>query len=122
MSVFANLSKRIYEDSIVLQRQTVDACLHETSKRKKLIRKDQDKCLTKVCEKIMNYVNGPLYAQTGDEHSLRDTPKPKEDQEKWGLNRKVNKLKRLCSYLKELIQILEPSAKSRKILTKVRKK
>ena len=114
--------KRNYEDNIALQRETVDACLHEISKRKKLTRKDQDKCLTKVCEKIMNGVSGPLYAQTGDEDSLRDTNKPKEDQEKCGLNRKVKKLKRLWSYLKESSQILEPSAKSRKISRKVRKK
>ena len=114
--------KRNNEDNIALQRETVDACLHEISKRKKLTRKDQDKFLTKVCEKIMNGVSGPLYAQTGDEDSLRDTNKPKEDQEKCGLNRKVKKLKRLWSYLKESSQILEPSTKSRKISRKVRKK
>ena len=52
---------------------------------------------------------------------LKYTNKPKEDQEKWGLNKKVKKLKRSWSYLKESSQILEPSAKSRKISPKVRK-
>ena len=70
----------------------------------------------------MNGVIGPLYGhQTDDEDSLSDTNKPKEDQEKWGPNKKVKKLKRSWSYLKESSQILEPSAKSRKILPKVRK-
>ena len=75
--------KRNYENIIALQRETVDACLHEISKRKKPARKKQDKCLIKVCEKIMNGVIGPLYGhQTDDEDSLSDTNKPKEDQEK----------------------------------------
>ena len=52
---------------------------------------------------------------------LKYTNKPKEDQEKWGLNKKVKKLKRSWPYLKESSQILEPSAKSRKISPKVRK-
>ena len=59
--------------------------------------------------------------KTDDEDSLSDTNKPKEDQQKWGLNKKVKKLKRSWSYLKESSQILEPSAKSREILPKVRK-
>ena len=91
--------KRNYEDNIALQRETVDACLQEISKRKKLARKKQDKCLIKVCEKIMNGVKGPLYGhQTDDEDSLSDTNKPKEDQGKWGLNRKVKKLKSQIKY------------------------
>ena len=53
---------------------------------------------------------------------LSDTNKPNEDEEKWALNRKVKKLKRSWSYLKESSQILEPSSKSRKILPKVKKK
>ena len=70
----------------------------------------------------MNGVIGPLYGhQTDDEDSLSDTNKPKEDHKKWGLNKKVKKLKRSWSYLKESSQILEPSAKSRKISPKVRK-
>ena len=114
--------KRNYEDNIALRRETVDACLQKISKRKKLARKKQDKCLIKVCEKIMNGVKGPLYGhQTDDEDSLSDTNKPKEDQEKWGLNRKVKTLKRSWSYLKESCQILEPSSKSGKISPKVRK-
>ena len=69
----------------------------------------------------MNGVKGPLYGhRTDDEDSLSDTNKPKEDQEKWGLNKKVKKLKRSWS-LKESSQILEQSAKSRKIPPKVRK-
>ena len=100
----------------------MDACLHEISKRKKWARKKQDKCLIKVCEKIMNGVKGSLYGhQTDDEDSLSDTNKPKEDQEKWGPNKKVKKLKRSWSYLKESSQILEPSPKSRKILPKAGK-
>ena len=75
--------KRNYEDNIALQRQTVNACLHEISKRKKLARKKQDKYLIKVCEKIINVVKGPLYGhQTDDEDSLSVTNKSKEDQEK----------------------------------------
>ena len=52
---------------------------------------------------------------------LSDKNKPNEDEEKWALNRKVKKLKRSWSYLKESSQILEPSSKSRKILPKVKK-
>ena len=38
---------------------------------KKSARKTQDKCLIKVCEKIMNGVKGPLYShQTDDEDCL----------------------------------------------------
>ena len=67
----------------------MDAYLHQISKRKKSARKKQDKCLIKVCEKTMNGVKVPLQGhQTDDENSLRDTNKPKEDQEKSGLNRK----------------------------------
>ena len=57
----------------------MDACLNEISKRKKLARKKQDKCLIKVCEKIINGVKGPLYGhQSDDEDSLSDTNKPKK--------------------------------------------
>ena len=70
----------------------------------------------------MNGVKGPLYGhQTDDEDSLSDTNKPKEDEEKQGLNKKIKKLKRSWSYLKESSQIIEPSTKSRKISPKVRK-
>ena len=70
----------------------------------------------------MNRVKGPLYGhQKDDEDSLSNTNKPKEDQEKWGLNRKEKKVKRSCSYLKESSQRLEPSAKSTNISPKVRK-
>ena len=48
----------------------------------------------------MNGVKGPLYGhQTDDKDSLSDTNKPKEDQGKWGLNRKVKKLKSQVKYL-----------------------
>ena len=57
----------------------MDACLHEISKRKNSARKKQDKCLTKVCEKIMTDVKGLLHGKTGDEDSLSGTNKPKED-------------------------------------------
>ena len=42
----------------------------------------------------MNGVKGLLYGhQTDDDDDgLSDTNKPKEDQEKWGLNRKIKKL------------------------------
>ena len=84
--------------------------------------KIQDKCLIKICEKIMNGFKGPFYGhQTDNGDSLSDTNKPKEDQEKWSLNRKDKTLKRSWFYRKESSQILEPSAKSKKILPKVRK-
>ena len=41
-----------YEDNIAL---------HRISKRKKSARKKQDKCLIKVCEKIMNDVRGLMF-------------------------------------------------------------
>ena len=84
--------------------------------------KIQDKCLIKICEKIMNGFKGPFYGhQTDNGDSLSDTNKPKEDQEKWSLNRKVKKLKRSWSYRKESSQTLEQSGKSRKISPEVRK-
>ena len=58
----------------------MDACLHEISKCNKSARQKEDKCLIKVCEKIMNNVKGPLYDQTDYEDSLIDTSKPKEDE------------------------------------------
>ena len=110
--------KRNYEDNIALQRETVDACLYKISKRKKSARKKQGKCLIKVCEKIMNGVKGPLYGhQTDDQDSLSDTNKLKEDQEKWGLHKKVKKLKSSWSYLKKTSQIIE---KYRQKLEKIR--
>ena len=70
----------------------------------------------------MNGFKGPFYGhQTDNGDSLSDTNKPKEDQEKWSLNRKVKKLKRSWSYRKESSQTLEQSAKSRKISPEVRK-
>ena len=67
-------------------------------------------------------VKGPLYGhQTDDKDNLSDTNMPEEDQENWGINRKVKKLKRSWSYFKESSQIIEPSTKSRKILPKGRK-
>ena len=82
--------------------------------------KIQHKCLIKICEKIINGFKGPFYGyQTDNEDSLSDTNKPKEDQEKWSLNRKDKALKRSWFYRKESSQILEPSAKSKKILPKV---
>ena len=62
------LIKRNYE-GIALQRKTMDACLHEISKRKKSARKKQDKCLIKVCEKIMHDVKGTLEGEADDEVS-----------------------------------------------------
>ena len=50
----------------------MDVCLHEISKYIKLAGKKQDKCLIKVCEKIMNDVRGPLDGQTDIEDSLSD--------------------------------------------------
>ena len=96
----------------------MDAFLHDLSKRNKSVRKRQDKCLIKVCEKIMNGVKGPLYGhQTDDQDSLSDTNKLKEDQEKWGLHKKVKKLKSSWSYLKKTSQIIE---KYRQKLEKIR--
>ena len=89
---------------------------------KKSARKKQVKCLIKVSEKIIKYIKGPLDGQTDHEDSLIDTNKPNEDEEKWGVNRKVKKLKRSWSYLKESRLILELSSKSRKISPKVKKK
>ena len=45
------------------------ACLHEILKREKSARNKQDKCLIKVCEKIMNDVKGPLEGEGDDEVS-----------------------------------------------------
>ena len=73
-----------------------DVSICEFIKRNYEERKKQGKCLIKVCEKIMNGVKGPLYGhRTDDEDSLSDTNKPKEDQEKWGLNKKVKKIKKV---------------------------
>ena len=47
----------------------MDACLHEISKRKKSARKKQDKCLIKVCGKIMHDVKGTLEGEADDEVS-----------------------------------------------------
>ena len=44
-----------------------------------------------MCEKIMNDAKGPFDCQTDDKDSLSDTNKPKKDEEKWDLKRKVNK-------------------------------
>ena len=70
--------------------------------------------LMKVCEKIMNDAVGPMDGQTDNEDSLSDTNKPKVDEEKSGLNRKVKKLKLSWSYIKGSSHILEPSSKARK--------
>ena len=96
ISIF-KIIKKNYKDNIDLQRETVDGCrLHEFSKRKRSARKKQDKCLIKVCEKIMNGVKGPLYGhQTDDRDSLSDTNMPEEDQENWGINRKKKKIKKV---------------------------
>ena len=80
----------------------MDVCLHEISKYIKLAGKKQDKCIIKVCEKIMNDVKGPLDGQKDIEDSLSDKNKPNEDGQKLGLNRKVKKLKRSWYYLKKL--------------------
>ena len=80
----------------------MDVCLHEISKYIKLAGKKQDKCIIKVCEKIMNDVKGPRDRQKDIEDSLSDKNKPNEDGQKLGLNRKVKKLKRSWYYLKKL--------------------
>ena len=69
----------------------------------------------------MNGVKGPLYGhRTDDEDSLSDTNKPKEDQEKWGLNKKVKKLKRSWS-LKESSKYLNNLLNQEKYRLKLEK-
>ena len=70
--------------------------------------------LMKVYEKIVNDAIGALDGQTDNEDSLSDTNKPKVDEEKSGLNRKVKKLKMPWPYIKGSSHILEPSSKARK--------
>ena len=50
----------------------MDVCLHEISKYIKLAGKKQDKCIIKVCEKIMNDVKGPRDRQKDIEDRLSD--------------------------------------------------
>ena len=124
MSVSANLSKGITKIKLLYKEKRVmhDHIKFQNVKNRLERSKIQHKCLIKICEKIINGFKGPFYGyQTDNEDSLSDTNKSKEDQEKWGLNRKDKTLKRSWFYRKESSQILEPSAKSKKILPKVRK-
>ena len=50
----------------------MDVCLYEISKYIKLAGKKQDKCIIKVCEKIMNDVKGPRDRQKDIEDRLSD--------------------------------------------------
>ena len=122
MSVSANLSKGITKIKLLYKKKRVmhDHIKFQNVKNWLERSKIQHKCLIKICEKIINGFKGPFYGyQTDNEDSLSDTNKPKEDQEKWSLNRKDKTLKRSWFYRKESSQILEPSAKSKKILPKV---